>query len=132
MNIRRSLPGLLLAATLALSGCLGGSTEAIPVTGTYELQTINNARLPYTFTNGVTITREVMVVNADGTFTDTATRADGSVVVGQGQYSNFAGTINFVDQTNGLIYQGFVSGQQLTTLIGNFSSVYSRTGAAPR
>ena len=120
----------LIAVSLSPGGCLGGTTEVVPVAGTYELQTINGSRIPYTFTNGVTITKEVMTVRADGSFSDVATRADGSVVTNQGVYSNFGGTVNFVDQTSGLVYQGFVSGTTLTTQIGNFASVYAKTGPA--
>ncbi len=129
MKIRRLLPSaLLLASTLALAGCLGGSTETVPVTGTYELQTVNNQRLPFSYPNGVVVVKEVLSVNLDGSFTDVTSRGDGSTVSDQGSYSNFAGTINFADQTAGIVYQGFVSQQTLTVNFGAYTLVFLRTG----
>lgn len=130
--VRRAFRLASLATTLLLAGCLGGSTEPVSVSGIYELQTINGAPLPFTFTNGVVVTKEVLTVKADGTFTDVTTQGSGTVVADAGLYSNFGGTVNFSDQTAGFVYQAFVSGNQLTTKVGSFTSVFLRTGPAPQ
>jgi hypothetical protein len=135
LTVRKSrwtLSALSLVAALSLTGCLGGSTEVIPVSGVYELQTINGANLPFTFSNGVIVTREVFTINVDGSFTDVTTQSTGNVVVDNGAYSNFGGTVNFTDQTAQLIYQGYVSGTSLNTVIGGFSMIFTRTGPAPK
>ena len=133
MQIRRTFRLLVAAGCLApLAGCLGGTTEHIAVTGIYELSTVNGKALPYTFSNGVSVTKELLTINTDGSFTDVTTRADGSVISNLGSYSNFGGTVNFIDQTIGVVYQGMVSGTQLTIKIGDYSSVFFRTGAAPK
>ncbi len=131
MNTTRSL---LLATSMAcmtlLSGCLSGSTDVVSVTGVYDLQTINNTALPFSFTGGATVVAEELTLNADGTFTDVTTRADGSVVSDLGAYNKVGGTVNFADATAGLVYQGQVQGSTLTTVIGSFSMYFIRTGAA--
>jgi hypothetical protein len=131
VKIRRSYRlGLALVSAMAFTGCLGGATEAVPVSGVYELQTINNSRLPFAFSNGVVVVKETFTINANGTFTDVTTRQDGTVVSDQGVYTQFGGTINFGDQTAGLVFQGIVTGTTLTTQIGGFTSVFIRTGPA--
>ena len=113
-----------------LSACLSGSTDVVPVTGVYDLQTINNARLPFVFTGGATVVAEELTVNADGTFTDVTTRSDGSVVSDLGAYNKVGGTLSFADASAGLVYQGTVSGSTLTTVIGAYTMVFTKTGDA--
>jgi hypothetical protein len=130
VNARRAFSLLAILGTLSIAGCLGGTTEPVAVSGIYELQNINGSPLPYTFSNGVVVAKEVFTINKDGTFTDATTQANGTVVVDQGAYANFGGTINFSDATAGFVYQGFVSGNTLTTKIGTFTSNYVKTGEA--
>jgi hypothetical protein len=132
VNLRPYRLLLSLAAPMVFTGCLGGATEAVPVTGVYALQSINNSRLPYAFSNGVVIVSETLQLNSDGSFTDVTLRQDGSVVSDQGVYTNFSGTISFADQTLGIVYQGNVDGQSLTTQVGSFSSQFARTGPATK
>ncbi len=119
-----------LAALMALSGCLGGSTEPVPVSGVYELQSVNGKPLPFVFPNGVTINKETFTIFLDGTFSDVTTQGDGTVVSDLGNYTNFGGTINFIDVTIGFAYQGIVSGNNLSIVVGSYSSAFAKTGGA--
>ena len=132
VRAQRLLAAVSLVALSSLTGCLSGSTDAVPISGVYQLQTINNSPLPYTFSNGIIVTSEVLTINTNGTFTDVTTQSTGAVVSDNGSYSNFGGTVNFSDQTALLVYQGYVTGTTLNTVIGGFSMVFTKTGPAPQ
>ena len=117
---------LLFGLLLSLSACLSGSTIPVSVIGTYNLQTVNGSALPFTFANGVVLQSEVLTLNNDGTFTDVARRADGSVVSDAGVYTNYSGTITFSDLTINLVYQGQLSGTVMTTTIGGFTQRFQK------
>lgn len=117
---------LVLAGTLAIGGCLGGATEPIVAAGTYHLTTINGQALPFTFPNGTGIKSEVLKLEANGTFTDTITRPDGTVLVDVGNYNVVGQAISFADITLGLTYQGAVNGNTLTITFGTFVEVFTK------
>ena len=111
---------------VGLSACFSNPSAPVVVTGTYTLVTVNGNQLPYVFSNGVGIASEVLILNADGSFSDVATHSDGSVNTDIGVYSNYSGTINFGDTTQNALYQGILDGNVLTTKVGNFVEVWQK------
>jgi len=110
----------LFAATLvACSDNKNVVTPLLTVPGTYNLQTINGSPLPFTFSDGVTLTSDVLVLADDGTFTETMKVADGRVFVDTGVYTVNGTAINFVDQTAGFSYAASINGTQLTAVFPN-------------
>jgi hypothetical protein len=110
----------LIGLALGFTACLGGTTGPVSVVGTYNLQTVNGSPLPYTYPNGVVLQSEVLTLKADGTFTDVATRV-GSAASDAGIFTNFSGTVTFSDETINQVYQGQLSGNTMTTVVGGFT-----------
>ena len=108
------------ALALCLSACFSDPTAPINAPGSYTLVTVNNSALPFTFSNGVVLSSEVLILDANGTFQDLGTRADGTVVTDVGTYSVVGNTIIFGDQTVNLLYQGVLAGSILTTQVGSY------------
>ena len=94
--------------------------------GSYTLVSVNGTALPFTFSNGVVLSAESLVLDANGTFQDLATRADGTVVTDIGTYSVVGNTIIFGDQTANLLYQGTLSGSTLTTQVGTYTERWQK------
>jgi hypothetical protein len=97
------------------------------VAGLYSLRSINGTSLPITFSNGRTLTSDVLTLNADGTFSDDAQFSDGSVEVEQGFYTNNNGAIDFTDMDTGQRFSASVSGTVLTEFVGGLTEVYQRS-----
>ena len=118
---------LTLAAGLATAstGCLGGTTEIVPVAGTYLLQSVNNSALPFTFSNGTVVSSEIIILKEDGSFTDDVIRSDGTKT-DTGAYTNYAGTLIMADATIGLVYQAKVEGSIMTITVGQYTERFQR------
>lgn len=110
----------LVAATLvACSDNNSVTTPLLTVPGTFVLQTINGSNLPFTFSDGIILTSDVLVLADDGTFTETMKVADGRVFVDTGVYTVNGSAINFVDQTAGFSYGASLNGNRLTAIFPN-------------
>jgi hypothetical protein len=124
---------------VALAGC--GSDATGPsggsVTGTWNLRSVNGTNLPYSFPpqQGVTITvtGSVLTLSSDGAYNE----IDSILLVGPGgaattthleagMWSATNGSITFDDQTDGVVYQGSVTGNALTEIVNGFAQVYAR------
>jgi hypothetical protein len=110
----------LLAVSLA--ACHDNNNVVTPlltVPGTYVLQTINGSKLPFTFSDGVTLNSDVLVLKNDGTFTETMKLADGRVFTDTGTYTANNNALTFVDETAGFSYAASLSGTTLTAIFPN-------------
>ena len=121
----RRLAPLLLAVGMA--ACANDATApSTSVEGTYSLQRINGTTLPYTFSNGLQLAGDQLVLNTDGTFTDIARYSDGRSSTEVGYYTSLNGSITFNDQTSGSSYQGSLSGTVLTEIVNGFTETYQK------
>jgi hypothetical protein len=117
----------MLGLALALAGCGADSTAPSgSINGTYQLHTINGSNLPFTFSNGITLTSDVLTLSADGSYTDVARFSDGRTSTDQGFYTNLNGAISFTSQTASFSFQGSLSGEVLTELLNGYTQVYQK------
>ena len=120
----RRLVMLALAGTLA--ACSTDSTGPNgSVTGTYTLRTIDGQQLPYTFSSGLRLTSDQIVLRTDGSYEDVSLYSDGSSYVDEGDYTSYNGAITFYS-TTGDTYQGSVSGNVLTQILNGYTQVFQR------
>ena len=117
----------LLALAIGMAACANDATApSTSVEGSYSLQRINGTALPYTFSNGVQLTSDQLVLNTDGTFTDVARYSNGQSTTEVGYYTSLNGSITFNDQTSGISYQGSLSGTVLTEIVSGFTETYQK------
>lgn len=120
----RRLVMLALAGTLA--ACSTDSTGPNgSVTGTYTLRTIDGQQLPYTFSSGLRLTSDQIILRSDGSYEDVSLYSDGSSYVDEGDYTSYNGAITFYS-TTGDTYQGSVSGNVLTQILNGYTQVFQR------
>jgi hypothetical protein len=119
---------LALSLALGLGACRTDSTSPTgSVVGTYQLQRINGATLPYTFPNGATMTADQLTLNSDGSYTDVVQYSNAQTTIERGSYSANNGDVQFLpDNVSYNPYKGSVSGSVLTTIIGQYTSVYQK------
>lgn len=117
----------VLALALGLAACATDATApSTSVEGSYSLQRINGTALPYTFSNGVQLVSDRLVLDTDGTFTDIARYGNGQSSTEVGYYTSLNGSITFNDQTSGITYQGSLSGTVLTQIVSGFTQTYQK------
>ncbi|MBC7673406.1 MAG: hypothetical protein H7247_13390 [Polaromonas sp.] len=117
----------VLALALGLAACATDATApSTSVEGSYSLQRINGTALPYTFSNGVQLVSDRLVLGTDGTFTDIARYGNGQSSTEVGYYTSLNGSITFNDQTSGITYQGSLSGTVLTQIVSGFTQTYQK------
>ena len=117
----------LLALAIGMAACANDATApSTSVEGSYSLQRINGTALPYTFSNGLQLTSDQLVLNTDGTFTDVARYSNGQSTTEVGYYTSLNGSITFNDQTSGISYQGSLSGTVLTEIVSGFTETYQK------
>lgn len=118
----------LLALAMGMAACANDATSpSTSINGNYNLTTINGTSLPYTFTNGTQLVSEQLVLNTDGTFTDAARYSNGQTRTSVGYYTSLNGSISFNDQTNGITYQGSLSGTVLTEIVSGFTETFQKS-----
>ena len=116
-----------LVLVLGLAACASDATApTTSVEGSYALRTINGTTLPYTFSNGLQLTGERLVLNSDGSFTDTAEYGNGRTSTDSGYYTNLNGSITFTDVTAGITYQASLSGTVLTEIVSGFTQTFQK------
>jgi hypothetical protein len=110
----------LLLSVIALAACNNDSTSPNgSVVGSYSLRTINGTNLPYTFSDGSVLVSDQLTLNSNGTYVDIATFSNAGSNSEQGTWSVNNNLISFNDQTDGISYQGSVSGSVLTESFSN-------------
>ena len=120
----RRLVMLALAGTLA--ACSTDSTGPNgSVTGTYTLRTIDGQPLPYTFSSGLRLTSDQIILRSDGSYEDVSRYSDGSSFVDDGDYTSYNGAITFYS-TSGETYQGSISRDVLTQILNGYTQVFER------
>lgn len=117
----------MLLLAIGMTACANDATApSTSVEGSYSLQRINGATLPYTFSNGLQLMSEQLVLNTDGTFTDIARYSNGRSSTEVGYYTSLNGSITFNDQTSGTTYQGSLSGTVLTEIVNGFTEIFQK------
>jgi len=112
----------LFIAVLALGLAACGSDSTSPtvgLTGDFALRTVNGQGLPFTFSDGTTVTSDVLTFFNDGTFSESIQFADGGILVDQGEYSDTNGSIQLFDETANIQYSASLSGSVLTAFFNN-------------
>jgi hypothetical protein len=110
----------LLAASLA--ACSNNDNVVTPlqtVSGDYVLQTLNGSNLPFAFSDGTTLTSDVLTMFDDGTFSESMKLGDGQIFIDTGVYTVTNNSIRFTDETAGFSYSGSLSGAVLTAVFPN-------------
>ena len=124
--MRRVLPFLSLAFAITTACTTDSTGPSGSITGTYSLRTINGSALPYQVNSSTIIQSEQLTLNADGSYTDFAQFSNGTSFTEVGYYSQFNNAITFNDQTDGITYQGSISGNVLTEITGNVTAAYQK------
>ena len=126
----------MMVAIAAAMACGDSSTGLESVDGTYTLRSINGTTLPYTvFQSGTTrieVTDDVMVLNSNGTYTESGhTRNTAGTQVttlpgsDAGTYTT-SGTSITLHSNDGTTSVGTVSGGTLTIVDAGLSAVFTR------
>jgi len=117
----------LLALAITMVGCSTDLTGPFgSVAGTYMLERINGDRLPYTFSNGVTLLSDELTLFRDGSYEDVSRYAAGSPRVERGFYENNDGAVYLQPEFSNEEYQGSVSGRVLTLFISGFTQTFEK------
>jgi hypothetical protein len=136
--MRRLFPKVwIAAAVLAIAGACGSDDSTSPTlgaSGSWSLQTINGAVLPVTIGSGldaVTVLASNLTISSNGNYQEVVTLRPAGTTTNTtftevGTWSIVNGTVTFNDQTDGITYQGVVSGNTLTEITSGFTSVYAR------
>ena len=117
----------MLVLAVGLAACANDATApSTSVEGSYTLKTVNGTTLPYTFSNGVQLVNEQLVLNTDGSFTDQSQYSNGQTSVDTGYWTNLNGSITFNDVTAGITYQGSLSGTVLTEIVAGYTQTFQK------
>ena len=141
--MRRLIPVLLGALALTATACGGGDSSTAPtsVAGTYTLQSVNNAPLPFTTSQDATYKAEilswVMTLNDNNNFTHIFRgrstdngQVTESTITGGGTYTRSGATVDMYDSSDNSHLQATVSASTMTVVIdgpdGTFSLRFTR------
>ncbi|CAN5886706.1 hypothetical protein BH11GEM2_BH11GEM2_10350 [soil metagenome] len=121
----RTIASLVLA--IGLAACANDATgPSTSVEGGYNLKTVNGTTLPYTFSNGLQLVNEQLLLSTDGSFTDRSQYGNGQTSVDSGYWTNLNGSITFNDVTAGFTYQGSLSGTVLTEIVSGYTQTFQK------
>lgn len=140
--MRKLIPILFGALALAVTACGGGDSTAPPsVAGTYTLQSVNNAPLPFTTSEDATYKAEILswvvTLNNDNTFshvfrgrsTDNG-QTTVNTITSSGTYTSSGATVDMFDNSDNSHLQASVSGSTMTIVIdgpvGTFTLRFTR------
>lgn len=132
--MRRLLLAIGAVSVIACGDSTGPGGDPV---GSWELETINDEQLPYTFFQFGTIRSEILsgrlIVRSDGTYENTSTTrdTDGSTVTTTtetftGTWTASGGSLTLTDDEDGSQINGSVSGNTLTFSEAGFEVVYRR------
>ena len=117
----------LLGLIVALAACNNDSTSPNgSAVGNYSLHTYDGAVLPVQLDNGQILETDQLQLSANGTYIDQASFQDGSTITEQGNWSISNNLITFDDLTDGIVYNGSLSGDVLTEsfpIVGGGSTI---------
>ena len=118
----------MAALAISLAGCstLDSVGPSGRVEGTYSLVLINGSRLPYTFSNGVTLVSDELELYDDGTYEDYSQYADGSSRIEEGYYSSRNGSLLFEPFSGRTPFQGSIVGRVLTQIVGGYEQRFEK------
>jgi lipopolysaccharide export system protein LptA len=126
--MNRMLVSMLAATMMAATACTNDATSpTVSTAGTWNLRTLNGQQVPVQVGNNVVITGEQLTLNGDGTYNDVVFYSTGNSSTEFGYYTLNNNAITFVDQTDNITYSGSISGDVLTAISGNFTSVYQKS-----
>jgi len=115
----RKLVSIALLA-FGLAACSDNSSNTVipiqSIPGDYVLKTINGSPLPFTFSDSITLTSDILSLKDGGTFIETMTLADRRVVVDSGVYTTNNNFLTITDETAGFTYSASLSGTTLTAV----------------
>jgi hypothetical protein len=126
--MRRFIPILLGALALTASACGDSSTAPTSVAGTYTLQSVNNAPLPFTTSEDATYKAEILswvvTLNDNNSFshvfkgrsTDNGQITE-NTITGAGTYTLSGATVDMFDPSDDSDLQATVSGSTMTVVI---------------
>lgn len=125
--MRRMAIALLAASLVACSNNDNVVAPLQTVTGDWVLVSINGSALPFVFSDGSSLTSDVLTLFDDGTFSESMQFAGGQVFVDQGTFIVNNNAIRFTDLTAGFSYSGSISGTTLTAIFPNgLTEVFQR------
>lgn len=134
--LARITAAALIAVASACGGDSDGITEVASVSGTYSLQSVNGAPLPFVFFDDgeykLEVTGASYTLTSTGTFSNTATYRETengvistSTETVMGSYSVSAGTVTFID-TDGETVTGSLSGNTLQFSEDGLTAVFAK------
>jgi hypothetical protein len=140
--MRKLIPILVGALALTATACGGGDSTAPPsIAGTYTLQSVNNAPLPFTTSEDATYKAEILswvvTLNNDKTFshvfrgrsTDNGQTTE-NTLTSSGAYTLSGSTVDMFDNSDNSHLQASVSGSTMTIVIdgpiGTFTLRFTR------
>jgi hypothetical protein len=117
----------IAALAITLAGCstsdsLGPSGS---VEGTYSLALLNGSRLPFTFSNGLTLVSDDLTLYPDGSYSDFSQYSTGATRTENGFYSENNGSLLFQPNAGGS-YQGSINGRVLTQIVGGYEQRFEK------
>jgi Lipocalin-like domain len=135
--MRRFPKAWIAAAILVAAGACGSDDPTSPIagaSGTWNLQSINGSALPVTIgtgTQAVTVIASTLTISTNGNYNEVVTlrpagTTSNTTFTETGTWSVTNGVVTFNDQTDGITYNGTVSGNTLTETTTGFVSVYAR------
>ena len=127
--MRKLIPILVGALALTATACGGSDSTAPPsIAGTYTLQSVNNAALPFTTSEDATYKAEILswvvTLNGDNTFshvfrgrsTDNGLTTE-NTITSSGTYTRSGATVDMIDNSDNSRLQASVSGSTMTIVI---------------
>ena len=117
----------MAALAISLAGCssLDSLGPSGSVEGSYSLVLINGTRLPYTFSNGLTVVSDQLTLYDDGTYSDYSRYAGGTSRTEEGYYTSRNGSLLFEPYRGGS-FQGSVVGRVLTQIVGGYEQRFEK------
>ena len=135
--MRRLIPALLAGLVLSATACGGGdSSGPASIAGTYTLQTVNNAPLPFTTSQDATYKAEILswvvTLNEDrsysfvfrGQSTDNG-QTTVNTITSTGTYTVSGSTVDMFDPVDNSNLSATVNGNTLTIVIDGGVGVFT-------
>ena len=126
--MRLFVPILAAAAIMSVTACNSSdaTSPSVSIAGTWNLRTLNGSPLPYQVAPNTVIVSETLTLSSDGSYNDVASYSNGTSFSEFGYFSVNNNLVTFNDQTDGITYTGAISGNVLTEVSGQFTSVYQK------
>jgi lipocalin-like protein len=118
----------IAALALLLTGCLNEPTapSTSVLAGTWNITSVNNQPLPFTFSNGTTLTSGQMTLQANGAYQSLEHYSNGVDYTEDGAYTIYGTDLLFADAISGLQYGAHWDAQSITKSAGSYSIAYRK------